>query len=487
MDPRNDRAYSCGNPQPAKSFSIRRKSAKQFSTVWKIFFHIVEKYDPEAPMTALLIKNALVVTLDDAGTILPQGEILIEGSKISAVGASVKVPVGAKVVDAQGMVAMPGLINAHHHFYSSFARGFAPPGEPARNFVEILQRMWWKLDLALDPEAVRYSSLVALLEAIHTGCTTVIDHHASPSCTDGSLDIMEETFRQAGLSGCLCYETSDRNVPADGVAENTRFIKKTQAAKDGQVTALFGLHAQMTLSDATLEATARVCTETKAGVHIHVAEDLSDETDCIAKHGSRIIQRLHKFGLTGKNSLFIHGIHLDDSEMDLIAQTGTMMVHNPESNMNNAVGTQKMLALLKKGILLGLGTDGMTSHMISAARVAHLLQRATLADPRVAFCEACDMLLSKNAQICARCFPDPRGQLAPGQLADVAIFDYVPTTPLEPGRFLGHLLYGLNYARVHTTIARGRVLMRDSKILTLDEKEICAKARESASGVWKRF
>jgi putative selenium metabolism protein SsnA len=347
--------------------------------------------------------------------------------------------------------------------------------------------MWWKLDLALDPEAVRYSALVALLEAIHTGCTTIIDHHASPSCTDGSLDIMEETFRAAGLSGCLCYETSDRNRPADGVAENTRFIKKTQASGDGQITALFGLHAQMTLTDATLDATAAACKETGAGVHIHVAEDQSDEDDCLAKHGQRIIQRLHQFGLTGKNSLYIHGIHLDESEMDLVAQTGTMMVHNPESNMNNAVGTQKMLTLLQKGILLGLGTDGMTSHMISSARVAHLLQRATLRDPRVAFCEACDMLLGKNAQIAARCFPEKRGQLAPGQLADIALFDYVPTTPLEEGRFLGHLLYGLNYARVHTTIARGKLLMRDAKILTLDEAEICAKAREAARATWKRF
>ena len=438
-------------------------------------------------MTAILVKNALVVTLDPAGTILPNGQILVEGSKISAVGAQVKAPAGAQVVDAEGRVAMPGLINAHHHLYSSFARGFAPPGEPARNFVEILQRMWWKLDLALDPDGVRYSSLVALIEAIRTGCTTIIDHHASPSCTGGSLDILEETFRQAGLSGCLCYETSDRNRPGDGLGENTRFIKKMQAAGDGQVTALFGLHAQMTLSDATLEATARVCKETGAGVHIHVAEDQSDEDDCLAKHGMRIIQRLHKFGLAGKKSLFIHGIHLDESEMDLVAQTGTMMVHNPESNMNNAVGTQPMLTRLKKGVLLGLGTDGMTSHMISSARVAHLLQRATLRDPRVAFVEACDMLLAKNAQICARCFPEPRGQLAPGQLADIALFDYAPTTPLEPGRFLGHLLYGLNYARVHTTIARGKILMRDSKVLTLDEQEICAKAREAARATWKRF
>jgi len=438
-------------------------------------------------MSAMLIKNALVVTLDDARPILPNGQILVEGSTITAVGASVDAPADAQVIDAEGRVAIPGLINAHHHLYSSFARGFAPPGEPAANFVQILERMWWKLDLALDPEAVRYSSYAALLEAIHTGCTTIIDHHASPSCTDGSLDILEDTFREAGLSGCLCYETSDRNRPADGVAENTRFIRKTQASGDGQITALFGLHAQMTLSDATFEATAAACRETGAGVHIHVAEDQSDEDDCLEKHGMRILQRLHQFGLANPKSLFIHGIHLDESEMDLVAETGTMMVHNPESNMNNAVGTQNMLTLLQKGILLGLGTDGMTSHMISSARVAHLLQRATRRDPRVAFVEACTMLLENNAGICARCFPEPRGKLAPGQLADVAIFDYVPTTPLEDGRFLGHLLYGLNYARVHTTIARGNVLMRDSRILTLDEPAICAKAREAARGVWKRF
>jgi len=438
-------------------------------------------------MTATLIKNATLVTLDDSQPILPNGQILIEGTKIAAVGPTVEAPADAQVIDAEGMIATPGLINTHHHLYSSFARGFAPPGEPAANFVEILERMWWKLDLALDPEAVRYSALVAQLEAIHTGCTTIIDHHASPSCTDGSLDIMEETFRQAGLSGCLCYETSDRNVMGDGVGENERFIQKTQASGDGQITALFGLHAQMTLSDETLEATGRICKENNAGVHIHVAEDLSDELDCEEKHGSRIIQRLHQFGLTGEKSLFIHGIHLDESEMDLIAETGTMMVHNPESNMNNAVGTQKMLTLLEKGILLGLGTDGMTGHMISSARVAHLLQRNFLGDPRVAFCEACDMLLGKNAAIAGRCFPEARGQLMAGQLADIALYDYIPTTPLEEGRFLGHLLYGLNYARVDTTIARGKVLMRNSKILTLDEKEICAKARECAKATWERF
>ena len=434
----------------------------------------------------LLIKNAWLATCDAAQPVVEGGDVLIQGGKIAAVGKGLSAPAGTETLDAEGRVAMPGLINAHHHLYSSFARGFAPPGEPAADFVGILEKLWWKLDLALDTEGVRYSSLVALLEAIRTGCTTIIDHHASPSCTDGSLDVMEETFREAGLSGCLCYETSDRNVAGDGVEENARFIRKCQKG-DGQVTALFGLHAQMTLSDETLERTAAVCRETGAGVHVHVAEGTADEEDCLAKHGCRIAQRLHKFGLAGKKSIFVHGIHLDESEMDLIAETGTMMVHNPESNMNNAVGTQKMLRLLEKGILLGLGTDGMTGHMISSARVAHLLQRATLGDPRVAFCEACQMLLENNAAIAGRCFPEPRGRLAVGELGDVAVFDYLPTTPLEDGRFYGHLLYGLNVAPVRATVARGRILYRDGKFATLDEAAITARARELARETWKRF
>ena len=438
-------------------------------------------------MSSILIRNANVVTLDPAQPVLNGGDVLIEGDRIAAVGKGLQAPEGAEVLNAQGLVATPGLINTHHHLYSSFARGFCAPGEPASNFVEILERLWWKLDLALDMEGVKYSSLVALVEAVKTGCTTLIDHHASPACTEGSLDAIEETIRQAGLSACLCYETSDRNVKGDGVAENARFIRKCNAAADDQVTALFGLHAQMTLSDDTLAATQAACEELGAGVHVHIAEGVADEEDCVAKHGMRVVQRLHKFGLTGKKSIFVHGIHIDESEMDLIAETGTMMVHNPESNMNNAVGVQQMLRLLSKGILLGLGTDGMTSHMISAARVAHLLQRCHHGDPRLAFCEACTMLLENNAAIAGRCFRVPRGQLKAGQLADVALFKYSPTTPLEDGRVLGHYLYGLNYAPVHSTIARGRFLMKNFELLTLDEEAIAARANELARETWSRI
>lgn len=438
-------------------------------------------------MSHLFIQNAQIITLDPANPLIPNGQILIEDDKIAAVGDTLEAPAGATILDAENMVVTPGLINAHHHLYSSFARGYSAPGIPAENFVEILERVWWKLDLALDEDAVRYSALVAIIEAIRTGCTTIIDHHASPSCTDGSLDVMEAAFKVAGLNACLCYETSDRNRPGDGVAENIRYLKKCQKNGNKQFSALFGLHAQMTLTDSTMELCAAAAKELDCGFHIHVAEDLSDEEDCVAKYGMRIIQRLHQYGITGPKSIFVHGIHLDESEMDLIAQTGTMMIHNPESNMNNAVGAQKMLEILDKGILLGLGTDGMTSHMISSARVAHLLQRHQRRDPRVAFVESCNMLLNNNAAIAGRCFAEPRGQLVAGQLADIAIFDYAPTTPLEDGRILGHLLYGLNYARVHSTICRGRILMKNSKILSLDEQEVCAKAHEHARNTWSKI
>ncbi|HEY8239969.1 MAG TPA: amidohydrolase family protein, partial [Kiritimatiellia bacterium] len=180
-------------------------------------------------MSSLLIKNGTVVSLDENGDVIEGGSVYVEDTRIVAVGKFSDSKYKAdKVIDAGGKLIMPGLINCHHHLYSTFARGFIPPGEPARNFQEILERLWWKLDLALDPDDVYYSAMIPLIAGIREGCTTVIDHHASPSCGDGSLDIIEKAFREVGVNGCLCYEVSDRNKKGEGIRENERFIKKCQ-------------------------------------------------------------------------------------------------------------------------------------------------------------------------------------------------------------------------------------------------------------------
>lgn len=437
-------------------------------------------------MSRLLIKNGTLVTLDDAGTIVENGSVLVEGSTIIAVGSVPDVKAD-RVLDAAGHVVMPGLINVHHHLYSTLARGFTPPGEPAANFQQILERLWWKLDYALDAEDVYYSAIIPLTEAIRAGCTTIIDHHASPACADGSLDIIERAFHEAGLNGCLCYEVSDRNKPGEGIEENIRFIKKCRSRNDPQIQPLFGLHASMTLGPETLERCAAEGRALGAGFHVHIDEAECDAEESLRKFGALPVDRFQKVGITGPGSIFAHGIHLDERGRNILAGSDSMMATNPESNMNNGLGITPLLELIRASILIGLGTDGMSNQLIAQARAAYLVQRAVRRDPRLAFAEACTMLLSNNRLICDRVFPEKRGRLAAGHLADIAIFDYRPFTPMDSSNFYGHLLFGLVSAPVTTTICRGRVLLENGVIPHLDELGIRHKAIERAQRLWRRI
>jgi len=439
-------------------------------------------------MKSLLIKNGTVVTLDGLQPLVENGGVYIEGTRIVEVGRGLEGKFRPDhTLDARGGVIMPGLINAHHHLYSTFARGFAVPGEPARNFQQILERLWWRLDRALTPDDVYYSAIVPLMDAVRHGCTTAIDHHASPGCTEGSLDIIEKAFREVGLSGCLCYEVSDRNREGDGIAENERFIRKCRQHGDDQITALFGLHASMTLGPKTMERCAEAIDRLDIGVHVHVAEAECDGEVTRAEFHEELMERFERYGMTGPGSLFAHGIHLDDEGMAILHQSNSMMVTNPESNMNNGLFVTPVLSLLQKGVLLGLGTDGMSNALLAQARAAYLVQRDTHRDPRVAFVEACDMLLKNNRAICNRLFKEHRGHLVAGQQADVAVFDYAPCTPFRADTFLGHLLFGLVHAPVRHTVCRGRVVVEDGRLPHLDEAALCAKAAEHARKMWARF
>jgi len=434
-------------------------------------------------------ENGIVATLGKENKVLLNGSVVTDGEKIVAVGDSGQMKQRypkAEAVDCKGKVVMPGFICTHHHFYSTMARGMAIPGEPASNFVEILERLWWKVDMALDDEDITLSAQIPLIECIRNGTTTVIDHHASPSMRDGSLDLIESAVRQAGIRASLCYEVSDRNIPGGGIQENERFIKKTGKG-DGQIAAMMGLHASFTLSDKTLEKCVGIAKDAGVGCHVHVAEDAADRDDSVKKYGMPTVNRLNKMGVSGEKSLFIHCVHIDDSEMDIIAATKTAVVHNPESNMNNAVGVTRILDMLKKGILVGLGTDGMSSDMLAQMRCAYLLHRLANHDPRVAFMEAPQMLLQNNAEICERQFGLKLGEIAEGRPADLAIIDYQPPTPISEANFLGHLIFGLVDATVDTTVCKGKILMKNKKILALDEERIAARSRELAPKVWKRL
>lgn len=443
---------------------------------------------------SLVVGNGIVITLGEKNRVIPNGAVLVSGGVIEAVGktkAIKKKAKGAKFIDAGGKVIMPGMINTHMHLYSTFARGLSPKDPPPANFVQILERLWWPLDEALKKEDIYYSALIPLIDCIKNGTTTIIDHHESQGYQKNCLDQLERALRKTGVRGCLCLGVSDRyDRGKEGIEENVRFIKKIQRKQkrgDDLVAAMFGLHALFTVEDETLKESADAARKLGVGIHVHVAEDRSDQQVNQKKFGLTVVRRMQKAGCTGPESIAVHCVHISPGEMDILKKTDTCVVHNPQSNMNNAVGVAPVLEMLGKGIPVGLGTDGMTSNMRDEVRVANILHKLARKDPRVFFVESCQLLLENNAKIAGRFFKRPLGALKKGASADIIIVDYDPPTPLNGDTLLGHFIFGICGAKVDTTIIDGKVLMRAGKLTGLDEKKIAARSRELAKSFWKRF
>ncbi len=437
----------------------------------------------------LLIDHATIIAPGTPDRVLHDHSLLIEAGVIQAIA-----PAGTlhapRVIDAAGKILMPGLINAHTHCYSTFARGLTH-ARPAVSFSEVLENLWWRLDKALTLEDCYWSALPVLLEAIRSGTTTLIDHHASPRAIRGSLAAIARAFSTTGVRGCLCYEVSDRDgavAAQEGLEENAAFIRSCQERGDPRLTALFGLHASFTLSDETLATAAALGHKLDCGFHIHTAEAAVDQEETWRLHGCRIVERLQRHGLLGPGSIAAHGVHLDEREIELLAATGTALVHNPQSNLNNAVGIADLTALHEKGVLTGLGTDAMTMSMGAEVRTALWCQHLLHRDASVGFAEVTSALLRHNPQIAGNLFGLPLGELVKGAPADLILMDYDPPTPLTEENWLGHFVYGLAEAPVDTTIVAGQVLMENKQLrLDIDEKEVQARAREQAEALWRRM
>jgi putative selenium metabolism protein SsnA len=447
----------------------------------------------------MLITNGTLVTMESPNRIISGGALYLEEGRIADMGPSGEMEAAypqAERMDAAGHLVLPGLICAHTHFYGAFARGMALGGEPATNFPEILEKLWWRLDKALWPEDVHFSALVCLVDAIRHGTTTLIDHHASQKHIAGSLDQIASAVEHAGVRACLCYEVTDRDgkdATRAGIAENARFIRKTRARQregDYRLGATFGLHASMTLSEATLKTCAELARQMDTGFHLHVAEDKADQRESLRRSGLRAVERLEKAGILGPQTIAAHCVHVDRIETEILLDSGTMVVHNPRSNMNNAVGTADVPWMLKIGIPVGLGNDGFSNNMFTEMAVAYLAHKQASGDPRTLPADqVVQMAWDHNARIARVFFPGLGAQfglLAKGAPADLILVDYDPPTPLSADNLPWHVIFGIDGSRVDTTIVDGQVLMRHRKLLTLDEAEIMAKARELAGKLWRR-
>jgi len=439
----------------------------------------------------MLITNATIITWDTPNQILEDQALYIENDRIREVGSSgelkSKYP-QSETLDARGQIVMPGSICAHTHFYGAFSRGMAIPGNAPKDFPEILEKLWWPLDKSLLEDDIKYSALLCLVDAIKHGTTTLVDHHASPNAIDGSLDIIAETVEQAGVRAALCYEVTDRDGKAKmkaGIDENLRFIKKE---KGPLLAGTFGLHASLTLSDLTLDLCRQSAPE-GIGFHVHAAESDADEWDSLNKSGLRVIDRLHKHGILGPKSITAHCVHVDAREIELLTETGTWVTHQPRSNMNNAVGVAPVESMLRAGVRVCLGNDGFSNAMWEEWKTAYLVHKAWNRDPRrMNGYDVTQLAIYNNAALAKIFFPDASlGKVAPSALADLIFVDYHAPTPLTAGNLPWHILFGFQQSMVTTTIVGGKILMKDRELLTLDEVEIAARAKELALNVWKRY
>jgi putative selenium metabolism protein SsnA len=444
----------------------------------------------------LIIANGIVATLGETNRLIPRGGVVIQNGVITEIAETSKFAgrfPGARFLDAHGGLIMPGFINAHHHFYGAFARGMPFEGPAPSNFGEILENVWWRLDKALSMDDVRSSTLQGMADCIRSGTTTVVDHHASPNAVKGSLDTVAHVCLETGLRACLCYEVSDRDgkrVTQQGLEENERFIKRCRKdwADGHQLSGAFGLHASFTVDDETLGHVSNAVSSLDVPIHIHLAEGTLDGQRSVEKYGARPLARLDRSGLLDRPALLAHCVDLTPEERQVLAAKKAWVLHNPQSNMNNAVGTLPICEMLADGVQVAVGTDGMTASMLGELRVLGLVHKAASLDPRtLGLAQLYQLLVLNNARLASDLMGVRVGVLETGAAGDVIILRYDPPTPLTEQNFMGHLYFGMTGACVDTTIVGGRVLMRGGEFQTIDEAAVMARSRELAPHVWKRL
>ncbi len=441
-----------------------------------------------------LIGNGILITRNSDKPLIFNGCVAVDGNVIVDYGTTEELKAKyekAEFYDAKGNVIMPGFINTHHHIYSAFARGMIlSDSKASNNFTEILENLWWRVDKVLSLEDVKYSAYATFMDSIKNGVTTVFDHHASQGAVETSLFVLADVAKELGLRASLCYEVSDRDgqeVCDASIKENVDFIKYAQADTTDMIKGMFGIHASFTVSPETLEKCVKEMGDLNAGFHIHTAEGIGDLHDSLNKYGKRVVNRLFDAGIMTDKSILVHCIHTNEAEHRLLKEADCMVVHNPESNMGNAVGRTPIFQLLNKGITLGLGTDGYTSDMTESMKNAKVLHSHDLVNSNVGWGEAPGMLFDGNRQIAGRFFEKPLGVIDKDAYADIIVMDYDPLTPINENNINSHMLFGAQGRSVISTMINGEFVMLDRVIQNVNEREIMEKSREVSARFWERM
>ncbi len=441
-------------------------------------------------MADLIIKNVRVMQTQPPFEVVEDVDVVIEGTKITAVGKNKAENVKAdKIIDGRGKTLIPGNVCAHHHYYSGLSRGMLISAGPQTDFIQVLKEWWWRLDRGLREESTYYSSLICSLDAIASGSTSCVDHHASPAYIEGSLSTIARGMEEIGVRGSTCFEVTDRNGGMkeieDGVNENIRFANEVDARrKNGEEVlceATIGGHAPFTIPDEGLALMADAMDKTGRGMHLHVAEASYDSVWSHHFYNLDIADRLDSFGLLRPTSLIVHGVHLSEKEVELINERNCFFAVNPRSNMNNHIGYNSKLPMIKN---LCLGTDGCGGNMFEEIKIGFFKHKDEGGPwwPNN-FLEA----LNRGNKLVESQFGGriKLGRVEPSYTADLVLLDYNPPTPLVSANAPSHFVWGMSSGCVNSTIVNGKLLFEDHHFVRKDAQEIYRRAQEISSELWK--
>ncbi|MEM4188304.1 MAG: amidohydrolase family protein [Candidatus Hadarchaeum sp.] len=442
-------------------------------------------------MVELLIKNGLIVTMDKDRRIIADGSIAIdEGRIVSVKKGSTAKSKPEEVIDARGKIIMPGLICSHTHLYGMLLRAAPLKIEPPTDFSQILQRVWWPMDEAMTKEDAYASALISCLEFIKTGTTLFADTFSGPNALPGVLDRISAAVEQSGMRGIISFEATERHTHAEGARgtkENERFILKAKKERKHRVHGMFSIHASFTVSDELFRYVRDLASRYKVPLTIHVSEGLCDLYHNYERYGKRTVERLQDAEVLGPDVVLAHCVHVNDEELAIIKKTGAKVAHNPMSNMLNAVGVAPVVKMLNMGIPVGLGNDGYIFDGFENIRAAFLLHKIGLRDPRaISAMEALEMATIRGAELYG--LENEIGSIEPGKLADLIIVNpRRAPTPIFPESVVGHLVNTASGNDVETVIVGGNILMRDRKMLSMEEEEVIKTSRKSAEKLWQKL
>ncbi|MBU3914776.1 amidohydrolase family protein [bacterium] len=375
------------------------------------------------------------------------------------------------VVDCDNRFVTRSFGCGHHHIYSTLARGMPAPSKTPENFLEILKYVWWNLDKNLDLEMIRASALASALFCAKNGVTFIIDHHASPFAVENSLKTIKESFDAVGVSSLLCYEMSDRNsnaVREAGLEETENFLKNGNQG-------LVGLHASFTVGNDLLEKAVDLTAKYNSGLHVHVAEDQSDQDHCLKQYNQRVLNRFSEAGvLDFPKTILGHCLHLDEQEREICRNSKAWIVENIESNLNNNVG---LTDYGKYGKNIMLGTDGMHSDMLRSAKAAFFNGQPT---ENISFPDIYQRFRNVHRYLAENQFQGDGDN-------NLVVLDYDTPTEINKDNFLGHFVFGIESKHVESVIANGKLIVKNRKLLTMNEEEILSLSRKKSVELWRRL